>query len=131
MQTVRKLITLVVAVLVTVPSSAVAEGRHAIDPAAIAATLAQHVDQQDAERAEVRQALARPEVRDVAGRVGLDVDRAVAAVNTLTGADLDRAAAAARQVNQQLVGGANTVVISTTTIIIALLVVILLIVALR
>ena len=131
MQTVRKLVTFAMAVLMAAPSSAFANGRHVVDPSTLAATLAQHADQQDAERAAVREALARPEVREMAGRLGLDVDRAAAAVNTLAGADLDRAADAARQVNRQLVGGANTVVLSTTTIIIALLVVILLIVALK
>jgi len=133
MQTVRKLVILVVAVaaLVAARSSAFAEGRQTVDPAAIAATLAQHVDQQDAERAEVRAALARPEVRDMAVRMGLDVNRAAAAVNALAGADLDRAASAARQINEQLVGGATTVVLTTTTIIIILLVVILIIVAVK
>ena len=131
MQTVRKLVTCVIATLMAVPASAVADGRHAADPAMLAAAIAEHVDQQDAERASIREALARPQVRDMASRMGLDVDRAAAAVNTLSGADLDRAANAAQQVNQQLVGGATTLVISTTTIIIALLVVILLIVAVK
>jgi hypothetical protein len=55
--------------------------------------------------------------------------RVIAVADTLAGADLERAAEAARQVNEPLVGGASTVVISTTTIIIALLVLILIIVA--
>ena len=55
--------------------------------------------------------------------------RVAAAAETLSGADLERAAEAARQVNDSIVGGASNVVISTTTIIIALLVVILIIVA--
>jgi hypothetical protein len=131
MQTVRKLVTLALAVLVSAPTGVFADGRHVVDPTTLAATLAQHVTQQDSQRAEVREALARPEVRDMAGRLGLDVDRATAVVNVLSGTDLDRAASAARQVNQQLVGGASTVVISTTTIIIALLVIIILIVALK
>lgn len=131
MQTVQKLVTFVIVVLMAIPSSVFADGRHVVDPATLAAILAQHVDQQDSLRAEVREALARPEVRDLAGRMGLDVNRAAATVDALAGADLDRAASAARQVNQQLVGGASTVVISTTTIIIALLVLIVLIVALK
>lgn len=131
MQTVRKLVTCVIAILMAAPASALADGRHMADPAMLAAAIAEHVNQQDAERAAIREALARPQVRDMASRMGLDVDRVTAAVDTLAGADLDRAANAARQVNQELVGGATTVVISTTTIIIALLVVILLIVALK
>ena len=131
MQTVRKLITCVIAMLMAVSSPAFADGRRVVDPATLAATLAQHIDQQDAKRAEVREALARPEVRDMAGRLSLDVNRAAAAVVTLAGADLDRAASLARQANQQLVGGASTITISTTAIIIGLLVLILLVVALK
>ena len=131
MQTVRQLITFMVAVLMAAPSSAFADGRHVVDPAAIAAAVAEHVEQQDADRAAIREALARPQVRDMAGRMGLDVNRATAVVDTLAGADLTRAASAARQVNEQLVGGATTIVFTTTTIIIILLVVILLIVAIK
>ena len=93
----------------------------------LAATIAQHAAEQDADRAEVREALTRPEIRDIAGRMGVDVDRAAAAVDTLAGAELVRAAGAARQINQQLVGGQRSITITTTTIIIALLIVILII----
>ena len=130
MPNVRKLITLAVALFMAASSTAFAQERHIVDPATLAATMARHADRQDADRAAIREALARPEVRDIAGRMGLDVDRAAVAVDTLAGADLDRAASAARDVNHQLVGGA-TVVLTTTTIIIILLVVILLIVALK
>jgi len=75
--------------------------------------------------------LARPEVREAAAKVGLDLSRATAAVDTLEGADLARAADAARQVDQQLVGGASTITITTTTLIIILLLVILLVVAVK
>jgi hypothetical protein len=88
------------------------------------------VDKQDADRAAIHEALARPEVREMAVKAGIDLDRVDASVNTLGGESLDRLASAAQQVNQSLVGGASTVVISTTTIIIALLIIILLVVAL-
>jgi hypothetical protein len=131
MPTVRKLITFIVVTLMAAHSSAFADGRHMVDPATLTAAIAQHIDQQDADRAAIREALARPQVREMAGRMGLDVDRATAVVNTLDGDELTRAATAARQVNEQLVGGATTIVLTTTTIIIILLVVILLIVALK
>ncbi len=104
-----------------------AQNRHVVDPSAID----QRVMQQDADRAAIRDALAHPEVRQLASRAGIDLDRASAMVATLSGSDLATTAAAARHVNDALAGGASTVVISTTTIIIALLVVILLIVALK
>jgi hypothetical protein len=87
------------------------------------------VASQDANRAAVREALARPEVKRVAAGVGVDANRLAAAVDTMAGPDLDQAASAARQVNQQLVGGDSSISISTTTIIIALLVIILIVVA--
>ena len=111
--------------------SATADVQHLVPPGQLTATVTDRVAAQDASRAAIREALARPEVRDVATSMHLDLSRAAAAIETLSGADLDQAANAARSVNEQLVGGASTVVISTTTIIIALLVVILLIVALK
>ena len=122
----------VVALLVTftaLPSLATAEQRHAVSPGALAAAVANHAAKQDADRETIRQALSRPEVQQVASAAGLDLTQVTAAVATLSGTELDRAAAAARQLNEPLVGGASTVVISTTTIIIALLVVILIVVA--
>jgi hypothetical protein len=128
MQLSRELLIVVLAVLMAAPQ-AFADGRHVIDPATLAATIAQHAAEQDADRAQVREALNRTEIRDIAGRMGVDVDRAATAVDTLAGAELVRAASAARQINQQLVGGQRSITITTTTIIIALLIVILIIVA--
>ena len=105
--------------------------RHIVTPTDISATLAARTAGDDASRASIREALARPEVRNVATSMGADLTRLDTAVATLSGVELEQAASAARQVNQQLVGGASNVVISTTTLIIILLVVILLIVALK
>jgi hypothetical protein len=129
MRLVKQLFVLTLSVLMVTSSSAWAQQQHAVDPGAIAGAVAQHVAAQDADRAAVRDALARPEVRDVASHMGVDLARADAAVATMSGADLQQAASAARQVNNSLVGGASTIVISTTTIIIALLIVIIIIVA--
>jgi len=126
MSMVRMMSIYVLAALMTV-STAFAAGQHVVPPAQIATTVADHVAKQDADRTAVREALARPEVERMATTIGLDLTRAKAAVETMSGADLERAATAARDVNQQLVGGASTVVISTTTIIIALLIVIIII----
>jgi hypothetical protein len=129
MSTLRKVVVAPLILLMMMASPAFADQRHAVDPSQLAAAVGQHVAKQDADRAALREALARPEVQAVAGKLGVDLTRATAAVETMAGADLTRAADAARQVNQQLVGGASGVVISTTTIIIVLLVVILIIVA--
>jgi hypothetical protein len=118
-------------ILASSPASASAQQRHVVDPAAIASAVNQHAAKQDADRAAIRQALSRPEVKSVAKDLGLDLARADAAVSTMSGSDLERAGAAARQVNDQLAGGASSVTLSVTTIIIILLVIILLIVALK
>jgi hypothetical protein len=118
-------------VLLMAASSGFAADQHVVSPQQLAATVSAQVAQQDADRAAIHQALARPDVKDAAKSLGIDVDRVNGAADTLSGGDLTKAADAARQVNQQLVGGASTVVISTTTIIIALLLIILLIVVIK
>lgn len=129
MRTIRTLVVPVLVSLLALTPSAFAQERHAVNPSVLSQTVAQAVSQQDADRTAVKEALQRPEVRDVAARAGFDLDRMQASVDTLNGSSLSQAAAAATQVNQALVGGASTVVISTTTIIVALLVVILIVVA--
>jgi branched-subunit amino acid ABC-type transport system permease component len=131
MRIVRQLLALLLIVLTIPAGSAFADPQHIVDPGQLAAAVAGRVATQDADRAAIRDMLARPEVRDLATEWGLDMTRLTGAVDMLSGADLERAAASARQVDQQLVGGASTITLSTTTIIIILLVLILLIVALR
>jgi hypothetical protein len=131
MQTARRFLVFPLVALMMASSPAFAGQQHVVAPGHLASTLADHVAQQDAGRAAIHEALARPEVQAVASSLGVDLARATAAVDTMSGADLQRAATAAQQVNQQLVGGASTVVISTTTIIIVLLLIIILIVALK
>ena len=115
----------------TTSSTAFADQQHLVSPSQLATTVADGAAKQDMNRATVRGALERPEVQAVASKLGLDVTRADEAVDALSGAELEKAANAAQQVNEQFVGGASTIAISTTTIIIILLLVILLIVALK
>jgi hypothetical protein len=129
MRTLRTPLVAVLVVLTAFVSLASAQERHIVNPAAMAAAVNEHTARQDADRATVREALSQPAVRDVAATTGIDLARLTAAVDTMSGADLDRAASAARQVNESLVGGASTIVISTTTIIIVLLIIILIVIA--
>jgi hypothetical protein len=131
MRLVKQLLVLPLSLLMAMSTSAFAQQQHAVDPGAIAGLVSQHIAAQDADRAAVRDALARPEVREVATHMGVDLTRVDASVATMTGADLQQAASAARQVNSSLVGGASTIVLSTTTIIIALLVIILIVIAVK
>lgn len=129
MRTIRTLMVTVLVSMLALTPSAFAQERHAVQSSVLSQTVAQAVSQQDADRAAIKDTLQRPEVREVAARVGLSLDQAQARVDTMSGAQLSQAAAAATQVNQALVGGASTIVISTTTIIVALLIVILIVVA--
>jgi len=130
MKTARTVLIVLLALLSAAPR-AFAGQQHIVSPNTIATTTAARVAAQDADRAAIRDALARPEVRSAAAAMGVDTDRLDAFVGTMTGADLEQVASTARQVNDQLVGGASTVTFSTTTIIIVLLLIILLIVAIR
>ncbi len=131
MKTLRSLLIVFLALLMLAPGRAFAAQQHIVSPDAIANATADHATRQNADRAAIREALARPEVRTAAAKLGVDIGRLDAAVGTLAGDDLQRAASTARQVNDQLVGGASTITISTTTIIIALLIVILIVVVAR
>ena len=130
MPTARTVLVFLLVLTTALSTPAFAQQRHVVDPAAIAAAVDQQLAKQDADRDAVRRALARPEVKDLARSMGVDLDRTTASLAALAGPELERAAAAARQVDA-LTGGASSVTISTTTIIIVLLVIILLIVALR
>ncbi len=126
----RSLLVFTLAALLT-SSAAFADQQHLVSPGHLAATVADGAAKQDMNRATVREALERPEVQEVASKLGLDVTRANEAVDALSSAELEKAASAAQQVNEQLVGGASSITLTTTTIIIILLLVILLIVAIK
>jgi hypothetical protein len=131
MSTVQRLLVAPLILLMMGASPAFADQQHVLDPSRLAATIEQRVAAQDADRAVVHEALERPEVRELAAKMGLDVARATAAVDTMAATDLAQAANAARQVHGQLVGGASNISISTTTLIIILLLIIILIVAIK
>ena len=131
MTSVRTLLVFPLIALMIASSPAFAGQQHVINPSQLATTVADSAAKQDTQRATVREALERPEVHAIASKLGLDVTRAVGAVDAMAGADLEKAADAAQQVNDQLVGGASNLVISTTTLIIILLLVIILIIAIK
>ncbi len=106
-------------------TSAFAQQRHVVDAAALRQAVTTQVAVDAANRAAIRDVFQHTQVQDVAGKLGLTVTRAEAAVATMTSADLAEAATAARTVNTTLAGGANTLVISTTTLLLILIIVIL------
>jgi hypothetical protein len=126
--TARHTLFVSVFVALTVAAGPAFAGQHIVAPTQLSEIVAARVAADDADRAAVREALARPDVQAVAARMGVNPNRLTTVVDTLSGVDLRQAGTTARRVNEQLVGGASNVVISTTTIIIILLVVILIVI---
>jgi hypothetical protein len=108
-----------------------ADQPHTASPAAISEALQERVAETDAQRERVRQLLQRPEVRELAGQLGLDLRQAESAVGTLEGQQLAEAAVQAERVDNALAGGQSRITISTTLLIIGLLLLIVLILALK
>ena len=125
MQMCRSFLGATLAVLLSAPPS-FAQQTHVINQSALDQAVQQRVAQDQADREALRTFLATPAVQRVAAKAGLSVEKAGAAVSTLQGDQLRRAASQARTVNQDLAGGA-TVVVTTTTIIIVLLIIILIV----
>jgi hypothetical protein len=108
-----------------------AQSAHVADQAQLDAALQEQVRAAERDRDTVRVFLQRDDIKEIAGKAGIDIRRAQTAVATLNGTELASLAAQAHQADEALAGGASPVTISTTTIVIGLLVLILLIVALR
>ena len=127
----RTLVSIVVVTLlfVAVASPVHAQASHAAPQSVLDAAVQAEVATGAADREAVERLLDRPEVRAVAGDLGLDLRRVQSAVKTLDQQQLSEVAAQASQVERALAGGQSSVTISTTMIIIGLLVLILLIVA--
>lgn len=123
--------TLVLSVVMTVTPGVQAQTDHVAPQAALDQALQEHAAEAAADRESALRALSLPEVRDLAGRAGIDLRTAESAVGTLDGEDLRAIGEQARQVEQALAGGQSRVTISTTMIIIGLLALILLIVAVK
>ena len=122
----RSFLAVFLAFLVMVPAASAQD--HVISRAALDKAVQQRVSQDQADRQVILSLLQRQDVRDIAARAGLSIEKAQTAVTMLHGKDLEQAAHQARQVQDNLAGGASTIVISTTTIIIVLLIIILIVV---
>jgi len=123
MNIVRRSLAVLMAVLFIVPAARAQS--HVIGKAALDQAVQQRVTQEQADRDAIRALLQREDVREVASKAGLSLEQAAAGVEMLHGDALGDLASQARQVQNDLAGGASTVVISTTTIIIVLLIVLL------
>jgi hypothetical protein len=125
MRIVRRSLAVILAALLVAPAAQAQT--HVVGKKALTQAVQERVSQDQADRDAIRALLARAEVRQIAERAGLSLEKAQAAVSTLQGQDLKDFASQARQVNNDLAGGASNIVISTTTIIIVLLIIILIV----
>jgi len=112
---IRTTIVALVVVSLLWNSSALAQQRHVVDPAAMRQVIADQAVTDAQNRDALLSVLQRPAVRELAGRLGLNVTRAESAVSTLNSDELSGLAEQARTAEVQLAGGADTMVISVTT----------------
>ena len=117
-----------IAVLAVLPPLAAEQQTHVADQAAIQKAISDRSSNDEGHREAILELLRHPEVRELAGKVKVDLQQAETAVATLEGEELAELASMAREAKSGLSGG-DTITLSTTTIIIGLLVLILIIVA--
>ena len=106
-------------------TSAMAQQRHVVDPAAIGQAIADQAATDQQNRDAVLSVLNHSQIRELAGRLGLSVTRAEGAVSTLNSEELASLADQARTADVQLAGGADKIVISVTTLLLIIIIVIL------
>src|SRR4029077_7286090 len=104
MQMFRRVLGTTLAVLLIAPASW-AQQTHVINQSTLDQAVQQRVSQDEADRETLRTFLANPTVKNVAARAAASIEKARAAVTTLQGDELHRAAAQARDVNDDLAGG--------------------------
>lgn len=124
MEIVRRLVAVCLVVLIAAPVARAQQS--VIGKSALEQAVQERVQQEQADRQAIASLLRRAEVRDIAARAGLSIEKAEAAVSTLQGDDLKELANQARQAENDLAGGA-TVVITTTAIIVILLIIIIIV----
>ena len=108
-------------------ASATAQQRHVADPALMRQAIADQALTDQQNRAAVLGVLQHSQVRDLAGRLGLNVTRAENAVSTLDSTELARVAGQVRSADAQLAGGGSSkIVISVTTLLLIIIIIILL-----
>jgi hypothetical protein len=128
MRIANKLVALLLLPMFLVSSPALAQQARVVDADAMSQALAGKAESESAQRELVRRVLDRADVREMAARLGLSIERADSAVATLSGADLAALAQHAGAIETEaLAGGANVIVISVTTLLLLLIIVILLV----
>lgn len=110
-----------------ISSPAFAQQARVLDASTLEQALATQAGLENSQRELVRRVLDGTDARQLASRMGLSIQQADSAVQTLSGGELNNLAQHASAVETALAGGASTVVISTTTVLLVLIIVILLV----
>jgi hypothetical protein len=124
----KPIVTLFLLPAFLISSPAFAQQSRVVDAALMNQALANKAASETAQRDLVLRVLDRSDAREVAASLGLNVAQASAAVETLSGAELNTLAQHAAAVEAgALAGGSQTIVISLTTLLLLLIIVILLV----
>jgi hypothetical protein len=127
MRAVNKALALVLITFFSVSSPVLAQQAHIVDRAAMEQAIAEKANRAAADRELVLRVLDRSEVRELASRMGVSIERAEAAIATLDGTELRELAAQADEVETALAGGQSVIVISVTTLLLLLILIVLLV----
>jgi len=117
----------IAATLCASPAVAQTQERHITDTAAMHKAIAQRKAVDDNNREAVMTVLRRPDVKQLAERMGLSIERAETALASLPSDKLAELAEPARAVPADLAGGDQTIVISVTVLLLILILVVLLV----
>ena len=82
-----------------------AQQRHVVDEETLYELVGKHADKKQDDREAVQRVLQRSEVRQVASRLGLNLDKTVKHVAALEDRELTRLAVEARKLESELAGG--------------------------
>jgi hypothetical protein len=96
-----------------------------VDSSELDAAIAEQLKREDDSRENVRSLLARPQIRELAERLDLDIVRAQSAVEVLDADELATVGEAANQIDRQLSGGDRNVSISLVSLLLIIIIVIL------
>jgi hypothetical protein len=96
-----------------------------VDSSELDAAIAEQLKREDDSRENTRSVLARPQIRELAERLDLDIVRAQSAVEVLDADELATVGEAANQIDRQLSGGDRNVSISLVSLLLIIIIVIL------
>ena len=123
----RTMVWLLVMVMSVVGASPAMAQQHVADADALRQVISERNAADQENRDVVSRVLARDDVKQVAGQLGVDVKDAASAVATLSSDELAELARAAQAVENEAVGGQRVIVISLTTLLLVIILIVLIV----